>query len=333
VASGESELVWTEERLEALEPQEHDFQEFKSSAYLFEEGSGRIRSDFLDNLSKQISAFANGAGGHLFLGLDDEGRVDGGIPTDLRGGTREWLEDVVGQLVDPHLKRFNAYAIAASGREGSRLRPGRAVFVLEVPTSEDAPHQARDRRYYLRIAGKSRPMAHRHILDIMHRSQHPEVLVERVDPFGEPELYDSDPRGPQALVRLRSTLYNHGKALAQHVGVEFILPRYAVGQESRRRTLLSREGALSQRPGEIIFFAYHPTPIFPTQRLPFGEVWITIHRNNVHHYEDGNVVLRWKAFADAAPCREGSVDVYSYTAVQRGIGMVRRALARAGAGR
>jgi hypothetical protein len=317
---------WDEDRLLALEPQEHDFQEFKSTPYMWDAGSGRVRGDFLDNLSKQLSAFANAGGGHILIGIEDDGAIDGGVPTAIRpNGTREWLEDVIPGLLDPQLKVFNVFEITGSGPQ-SQIRPDHAVYAIELPTSEDAPHQARDRRYYLRIAGKSRPMSHRHILDIMHRAQHPEVLVDRVDPYGQPELVRSDPRGPKALLRLRATMHNRGKSLAQHVGCEFVLPRFAVDSECRRRTLVHEETRLFQAPGAFTFFFYHPIPIFPTQSIPFGEVWICIHQNNLQHYRDGNVVLSWRVFADAAPKQLGRVDVRAYSAVQRGIKMVEEAL-------
>lgn len=321
---------WSEARLLALEPHEHDYQEFKGSAWAWEQSALRLRGDFLDNLSKQVSAFANAAGGHLFLGLDDQGRIDGGIPRDLRPcGTREWLEDLLPQLVDPHIKACNVYEVLPQAGQ-SAILPGRAVYVLEIPQSDSAPHMARDRRYYLRIAGRSRPMANRHVLDILHRTTHPAVTVERIDPFGEPELIGNDPRGPKALVRLRAILTNTGRTLAQHVGCEFALPRHATDRESRRRTLEGLEGRLIQRPGELVFFFYHPIPIFPTQSVPFGEVWLTVHQANLEQWQAGRLALRWCVFADGAPRVEGKVDLGHYTAVQRAVRLVEQALRMSG---
>jgi hypothetical protein len=313
---------WSEARLNGLIPQESDTQEFKGSLF-FTDAAGVIRSDFIDNLGKQVSAFANAGGGHLFLGIDDRGTIDGGVSRSVRAnGTREWLEDVIPAAVDPVLKSFNVYEVNGTGPD-SLIGVDRAVYVLEIPESEDAPHQARDRRYYLRIAGKSRPMSHRHVLDVLNRKRDPEVRLERVDPYGGPELVD-DPRGPSVLLRLRGTLFNSGRALAHHVGCEFFLPRFAVNTECRRRTLETAGfSSLSQRPGEVQFTFYHPTPVFPKQELSFGEVWIAIHRTNLPHYTEGRVVLRWRVYADAAAPQEGSVDVSAYSAVKRGIRMLR----------
>lgn len=323
--------TWTEDRLAALDPHEYDFQEFKGSPYVFDFGQQRLRSDFLDNLSKQVSAFANAAGGRIFLGLDDEGRIDGGVPRDLRpNGTRAWLEDVIPHVVVPHLRAFNVYEVARPAVEAggngatptSSLRPGHAVYIVEIPMSEDAPHQARDHRYYLRIAGKSRPMGHHHVLDVLNRTRDPWVVVSRMDPYGEPEFVESDPRGPKSFVHLRTHLMNRGRSLAQHVGCEFVVPRLAVNSECRQRMLAQGETRLLQRSGELVFFFYHPIPIFPTQEVPFGEVWLAIHNANLQHLEAGKVFLRWRVFADGAPVREGQVDVLAYTSVQRAIRQV-----------
>ncbi|MEZ4238693.1 MAG: putative DNA binding domain-containing protein [Myxococcota bacterium] len=105
---------WTEAMLAALEPHEHDFQEFKGRGWLLAD-DGQIQPHFLVALSKQVSAFANGGGGRVFLGLDDAGKVDGGVPVHLKGGTRAWLEDLVTHAVDPPLKRCNVFE--AAGRE------------------------------------------------------------------------------------------------------------------------------------------------------------------------------------------------------------------------
>lgn len=335
-------ITWSEDRLGALDPHEYDFQEFKGSAYVFDVGQQRLRSDFIDNLSKQVSAFANAAGGRIFLGLDDEGRVDGGVPCDLRpNGTRAWLEDVIPHVVVPHLRAFNVYEVtgpipdprrhdpSANGASPpTALRPGHAVYVLEIPMSEDAPHQARDHRYYLRIAGKSRPMGHHHVLDVLNRTRDPWVVVSRMDPYGEPEFIESDPRGPKSFVHLRTHLVNRGRSLAQHVGCEFVVPRLAVNSECRQRMLTQGETRIVQRSGELVFFFYHPIPLFPTQEVPFGEVWLAIHNANLQHFEAGKVVLRWRVFADGAPVREGQVDVLAYTSVQRAIRQVAAAHGR-----
>ena len=160
--------AWTIQRLQDLDPDEHDYQEFKSSPYL--EAENGINSLFIEHFSKQLAAFANGGGGRIFIGIDDNGQIDGGVRTQLKkGGTRSWLEDVLPDLVSPRLQDINIFEVLSEG-PNSPIRPDCAVYIVDIPQSRIAPHQARDKRYYLRIAGKSRPMTHIHVMDVMRRT-------------------------------------------------------------------------------------------------------------------------------------------------------------------
>lgn len=313
---------WTEARLTALEPHEHDFQEFKGAGWLIAKGD--LVSNFVLALSKQVSAFVNGAGGRLFIGLDDNGVIDGGVPTDLRGGTREWLEDLVPGSVDPPLRTCNVFEVPHGG-PGSAIHPGHAVYVVDLPPSDHAPHQSKDHRYYLRIAGKSRPMGHVHVQDVLRRVRHPVVRLTRLGPYGEAEAYDADPRGPMQFVQLRCFLTNQGRTLAHQVGLELSVPRPFVGQEVRRRTREHGEVRYTQRPGDILFFRHHPDPIFPTQEVYGGSVWIALHATNLGLLDAG-ATIRWRLFADDAEPGTGERAMGSFAVVQRAADQLRARL-------
>ncbi len=314
--------VWTEAMLAALEPSEHDFQEFKGTLFLAD--GQTIVSGFVNNLSRQVSAFSNGAGGRLFLGLDDSGKIDGGVPTNLKNnGTRAWLEDVIPGCVDPPLRRFNVYEVPAPSphaRRRSLIRPGCAVYVLDIPPSEDAPHQALDHRYYLRIAGKSRPMGHVHVQDVLQRTRHPKVNITRVDPYGTAEMDEQDPRGPKAILCFQTTLTNLGRNLAHHVGVELAIPRPLVNSECRARLLEQPGTSLNQRPGELIFFHYYPIPLFPGQDIYFQRIWVAVHAGNAERWSHPEAcMLRWRIFADDAPPRDGTAPLMKFALVRRAL--------------
>lgn len=307
---------WTEALLEALDPYEHDFQEFKGSAWLVTDRGGEARSTFLLALSKQVSAFANGAGGRLFIGIDNEGIVDGGVPVDLvAGGTREWLEDMVPHSVDPPLRRCNVFEVRRTpGDSGSRILDRHAVYVIDLPASESAPHQAKDHRYYLRIAGKSRPMGNVHIQDVLRRTRHPQVLLTRLGPYGAPLFDESDPRGPQAFVQLRAFLRNNGRILARHVGLELVVPRPLAGSEVRRRMRENGETHYSQTPSHLTFFRYHPMPVFPSQEAYGASVWLCMHANNRAIVRNG-ATLDWVVYADDAEPVRGSHVLHRFAVV------------------
>ena len=155
--------IWTKERLTDLKNAEHSFQEFKSSAFL-ETRDGNVSSDFSNTLGKQLSAFANAQGGHVFIGVRDDGSLDDGVTMTLKGGTREWLEDLIQSMVTPRLRLYNVYEVVIDEK------CEKAAYVIEVLRSPQAPHQANDKRYYYRVSGKSRPMEHNEVVAVYRLS-------------------------------------------------------------------------------------------------------------------------------------------------------------------
>src|SRR5216684_838309 len=97
---------WTEADVDALPPKEHDY---------FERKSGKVFADedlLLAKVAKAISALANSGGGHLLLGVDDNGVPDG-VPPAYKGRTttRDWLEQVVPNLVSYSLADFRVHVV------------------------------------------------------------------------------------------------------------------------------------------------------------------------------------------------------------------------------
>ena len=164
---------WTERDLYDLPLGEFDWLEIKGRKALDLTVPGVVEAQVRESLSKAISAFANTGGGVLVLGLqnpDDAWRVDdGGVLLNIKGrSTREWLEDVVPELVELRLQRFNVYVVRPTISD-SQIGADRGVFLVDVGDSDDAPHQAQDHRYYARVGGKSRPIGHRLVADIFNR--------------------------------------------------------------------------------------------------------------------------------------------------------------------
>ncbi|WP_447979032.1 AlbA family DNA-binding domain-containing protein [Candidatus Nitrospira bockiana] len=114
----------------------------------------------LITISKALSAFANTEGGHLVLGVADDGSVDG-VPERVGStSSREWLEQQIPNLVDAPLREFRVHTVEKTA--SSLIPPGRQVIVIDV---EDSPelHQARDGRYYYRAGGRSEIARHSYL--------------------------------------------------------------------------------------------------------------------------------------------------------------------------
>lgn len=100
---------WTEEQVTGLPVGEHDYFDRKSGQ-LFD---APVDTNKLYNLlAKESCAFANSGGGHLILGVKDDGTIDG-VPSLFSGKTptREWLEQKLPDLLDYRLVDFRVHTV------------------------------------------------------------------------------------------------------------------------------------------------------------------------------------------------------------------------------
>lgn len=152
---------WTRAELDAMVAngdEEGLHLDFKRSAAL---SNGTLR----DDLSKDVSAFANSAGGLIVFGIEEANkkavRVDEGITSATMNAER--LEDIIFSNVFPRPVGVRARAID--------LGADRSAMVVAVPAATSlAPHQASDRRYYRRYETKNQPLYDHEIRDLMRRS-------------------------------------------------------------------------------------------------------------------------------------------------------------------
>jgi hypothetical protein len=145
---------WSESEIDQLPQGEHDYFERKSGLLLTNH-----KGQFLEALAKAISAFANSGGGHLILGVNDTGVPDGLPPVEGRTSIRDWIEQIIPNLVAYPLSDFRVHRVIRGNP--SRIPPDKEVIVVDVGDSALAPHQStRDKIYYYRSAGRSELAPH-----------------------------------------------------------------------------------------------------------------------------------------------------------------------------
>jgi hypothetical protein len=164
---------WTEEQVLALPSGEHE---------AFDRKSGQLLTDpnFELDLGKALSAFANSGGGHLLLGVQDDGTFDG-VPVMTKKGkttTREWLEQKIPALLDRPLQDFRVHEVVPSPPSG--IPSGKVVIVIDVGDSILAPHQnVSNHVYYFRVGGHSKPAPHFYLDILWQRVTFPTGKVVR----------------------------------------------------------------------------------------------------------------------------------------------------------
>jgi hypothetical protein len=163
------------ERLKNDDIQESVTLDYKDAAALGKTSPQR------SELCKDVSAFANSAGGQIIYGIQEDGHhpvrvqdVDAVNPADI---SREWIEQVIDSNVQPRIQNLRIQPIDVA--------PGRVAYVITIPqATTNAPHQAPDNKYYYRQNFQSVSMEDYQVRDTMRRATTPELYVRLSLPPG-----------------------------------------------------------------------------------------------------------------------------------------------------
>lgn len=113
---------------------------------ILQEGEGtfiEFKSSFSSSLAKEIVAFANTAGGRIFIGVDDNNNIVG---ASLTNDTKSRIQDI-GNSCTPRVP-LQIESITYHGKE---------IIVITVPESRDKPVQCGE-GFFLREGANSQKM-------------------------------------------------------------------------------------------------------------------------------------------------------------------------------
>jgi hypothetical protein len=167
-------------------------------------------------IPKDISGFANSLGGVIIYGVSthpgDPSRPKAIEP--IYSGNIESLDRVLNSTVRPPIAGIR-----------KKLIPGDApiVMILDVPASEDPPHQSlHDKKYYYRSGSECIPMDHDLVAQKFGRKLAP-ILQLRAQSLSTPEEISTDPTWYKEA-RLRLLLENGGRRVGRYVNIILMFP-------------------------------------------------------------------------------------------------------------
>ena len=284
---------WTEVKLQNLitgEVEESLTLEYKSAEAL-------DKSDFKKKeMTKDVSAMANAAGGILVYGISEFSDLDKRhlpakiTPVDRTKFPREWVEQII-QAIRPRIDGIVIHSVNLSSGEND------VVYIVEIPQGSTA-HQASDHRYYKRFNFQSVPMEDYEVRDVMFRENAPDILLNFLI---EVTVYEN-----QTFYNLIIQARNVGSAFAQYVACLLDVP-VAVLHEIKNKINVKDGGKyyrhrlfnLNQEFGDENFKASFPLlrNMSMSWKIPLNE--------NFRDFITNNLELKWTVYADNALPKEG----------------------------
>ncbi len=159
------------------ESQENLYLDFKASGSLGKSDGKKAE------ISKDVSSFANSDGGTIVYGMVEADHKASQIDSGASDVDKEWLENVITSNISPRIDDIIIHPI--------EITTGSYAYIVHIPKSNRAPHQAGDKRFYKRFNFKSVPMEQYEIMDVMNRETAPDLSLDFVwQKMDDGHIYD-----------------------------------------------------------------------------------------------------------------------------------------------
>lgn len=245
--------------------------------------------DAKNEISKDVSSFANSGGGIIIYGIR-ENKEDLEIYLELEKGlepnnrfNKEWLENVIFSRVSPKIKGLYINPI--------KLPNNNYVYVVIIPQSTTA-HMAGNNRYYKRHNFKTEPMEDYEVRDVMNRLNKPHLRPF----FTAPRHINLDD------YTLKTIIMNKGAAFVRHFAIRICIPEIIInennllkGRKLQIDNVWYREYLKQSTPNQYIFPGFRTS--LNSQFLPL----LKAEKSKQH----GHLYIYWTIYTDKSSPQNG----------------------------
>lgn len=272
---------------------------------------GQKADAYRDELSKDVSCFANAAGGKIIYGVIEE-RDPPHRPVGFDNGcdpaviTKEFVDDLVSSRINPPI-----FGVSIHPVELKSTNPGRVAYVIEISQSHTV-HQARDNKYYRRRNFKSEPMEDYEVREGMLRTRSPLINVEF--------RHNHIPADAKYSYEVHVILKNVGAVRAHDLMFQMEFPNsmYVSPQNPR----VAHDATISKEPSmyrgiphcRLGFRSNGHFVLFPTERMELSKHGFLVNLEiGIEHFGDLRIApFLWRVYADDAAPRSGEQNLYDF---------------------
>ncbi len=245
-------------------------------------------------ITKDVSAMANSAGGLLIYGIREYAENDKRhlpekfVAVDRTEFSREWIEQIINSI-RPRIDGIFIHSVQLASGEND------VVYIVEIPQSNTA-HQANNQRYYKRFNFQSVPMEDYEIRDVIFREQLPDVVVRF--------LIEQKENEQNLIIQAK----NLGSAYARYVACFVDVPVKTLVNIENKRSIKDggkyyrhRLTNLNQEYADETFKANFPLLRNMTMS------WKISLKENFNELKESKWNIKWKVYADNALPKEDKI--------------------------
>lgn len=291
------------------------------------------RNDVKTNeISKDVSAFANSDGGIIIYGIKED-QINRHLPESIDPINRneiskEWLEQIIQSKIRPRINGIVIHSVSVDEQTN------KVVYVIEIPKSNTA-HQANDKKYYKRFNFNSEPMYDYEIRDILNRTKSPIIDLElEIQKYtyevnqqnfvlssfsiGSNGMYKKAEPAKEYKTNytLRIFAKNNGRVLANYVNAYIQIPKKYLKEDDEEENGISNI-FMENTIRDVVDSTYIPTmnggypsskygpsrydPILPTRSLLLKSIKLN------ESFIGSTDILEWSVYSDNAEPRNGYI--------------------------
>lgn len=217
-------------------------------------------------LAKDVSAFANSAGGYIVYGIRESNHVaDSFSFIDGNEITKEWIEQVIQTRIRRKIEGLKISPI----RFNNDIK--KSIYVISIPESLLAPHMTSDKRFYKRYNFESVQMEEYEIRNLYNRKEKTKLIINNITTSKDIEYENKGELNEIEFYKLGFQIENIGNAIEKYfkliVTINFIDYSFKsnVFNDSKPNQFLKPDG------NRAISFS-NASPIFPGEIMTIGNI-------------------------------------------------------------
>lgn len=229
-----------------------------------------------DEIAKDVSAFANSAGGLIIYGITETNhRASGFEPVDGNDITKEWIEQIINTRIQRRIEGLMIYPI----RLESKIE--KIVYVVQIPESFNAPHLSSDNRFYKRYNFFSVPMEEYEIRHLYNRKGQTQLKI--CEPIIQPRSSGASAQMVNWVdFSILFQIENIGKTIENQYKLEIQIPEFVYSAYSRQANPISK-CLMRSNDKYSIFSVPNQSPIYQDEVTTVVEAMIKVDRGGFQH--------------------------------------------------